>query len=413
MTTLILVVGTSILISFICSIMEAVFLSITQAHVALLKEEQPKIGKTLAILRKNIDQPIAAILTLNTVAHTVGASLGGALALRAFGDHYMAAFSAVLTFLILVLSEIFPKTLGANYWRQLTPFTVLSLRGLIFAMKPLLIPLSWLNGAISPAKQKEVTVTRTDLAILAGIGRREGSIDDDEWQVVKNVIRLDEMRVREIMTPRIDMIAVPISASIAEAKQIMLEAGHFRLPVYVETMDEIVGIVVARELFTADSYGETLLQPIVREPYCIPDSKLVDDLIREMRALKIKMAIVIDEFGGTAGLVTLEDLIEQIVGEIQDEHEQEPQQFRKLEDGSLKISGYVPLDEINDKLNAELPTDLYDTIGGFIFGELGRIPVVGDEVHCDAGTFKVASMEGLRVARLIFIPTQTLPSAQN
>jgi CBS domain containing-hemolysin-like protein len=271
-------------------------------------------------------------------------------------------------------------------------------------MKPILIPLAWINKLISPKKKKEVTVSRADLAILAEIGRREGTIDDEEWQVVRNVIHLDEIRVREIMTPRTDVVAIPLNSTVAVAKKMMLETGHFRLPVYEESLDNITGLVVARDLLRAEEQGDTLIDSIIRDAYRVPDSKLVEDLLREMRSQRIKMAIVIDEFGGTAGIVTLEDLIEQIVGDIHDEHEDEPLQFRELEDGSLKISGFVALDEINERLDADLPKDLYDTIGGYVFGELGRVPVVGDEVHCSVGTFKVFSMDGLRVSRLIFTP---------
>jgi putative hemolysin len=404
MTTLLVVVGIALFISFLCSILEAVFLSITQSYVVVLSESRPKIGGLLAQLRKNIDQPIAAILTLNTISHTVGASIGGALALKVFGDHLIAAFSAILTLLILVFSEIFPKTLGAYYWQQLAPMTAIILKGLIIIMKPILLPLSWLNKIISPKKTKQVTVSRADLAILAEIGRREGTIDEEEWQVVRNVIHLDEIKVREVMTPRTAIVAIPVDSTIAIAKNTMLETGHFRLPVYKDSLDRIVGIVVARELLKAEQENQVDISSVVREAYCIPDSKLVEDLIREMRKMRIKMAIVIDEFGGTAGIVTLEDLIEQIVGDIHDEHENEPLQFKEVGDGSLKISGFVPIDDVNERLNTNLPKELYDTIGGFVFGELGRVPVVGDEVKCEVGKFKVATMDGLRVDRLIFTP---------
>jgi len=386
----------------VCSICEAVFLSINQAYVEQLQEKNPKTGQILAHFRKNIEQPIAALLTLNTIAHTVGASMGGAVALQVFGDEKIALFSAILTLLILVLSEILPKTLGAQYWRELGGLVTLFLHLLVVLMKPILIPLAFLNNLMTPKKKTGATVSRSDIAILAEIGRKEGALEDQEWQVVRNVIKLSEVRVREIMTPRPDIIAIPSDSTVAEAKKVMLEEGHFRLPVYEGSVDSIIGIIVARDLFKAEIAGEQDLKNIIREPFFVPDSKAVDELIKEMRTQKIKISIVVDEFGGTAGIVSLEDLIEEIVGEIQDEHDNEPEQFKYLPDGTCKISGFVPISDVNEKLELSLPVETYDTIGGFIFGELGRIPIAGDSVNTEGGTFTVSSMKGRRVNRVIF-----------
>ncbi len=405
MTMLIWVLVLTLSISFLCSILEAVLLSVTHSHVVMLQEKGEKAGDLLHRMRRKIDEPIAAILTLNTLAHTMGATFSGGLALQVFGSEWMAAFSAALTFAVLVFTEIIPKTLGATFWPQLSRASARILRVMIVGMKPILIPLSWFSRLIQ-GNASRPTVSRSEIEVLAEIGRREGALDEDEWQVVSNVIRLDEVTVGEVMTPRTDMVALALDASVEEAKALMLERGHLRLPVYDESIDQIVGILLARDLWSADRDGVTEIRGIVRQPYFSPASKAVEDLIPEMRRQRNKMAIVLDEFGGTAGLVTLEDLIEEIIGEIQDEHEvDEPEDFFPLENGSVRVWGGVPLREVDDELELDLPDEQYDTLGGYLFGRLGRVPRIGDVVAVDGGEFRVTQMKGRRIEYAVYRPS--------
>ncbi len=405
MTTLAWVLGISLGVSFLCSILEAVLLSINHSYVALLEDKGSRAGRFLNRMQKRIDEPISAILTLNTIAHTVGAAMGGGLALQLFGQEWIALFSAALTFAILLFSEILPKTLGATFWKELAPATAYVLQGLIWVMKPVLLPLSIFSMAIARGRANQSTVSRAELEVLAEIGRREGTLAEEEWRVVTNVMNLDNVSVGEVMTPRTDIVAVRAEASVEEAKAIMLDEGHLRIPVFEGNLDRIVGILLARDLWQADREGVDRIRGLLRPPFFAPAGKAVQDLLIEMRQQRSKMVIVLDEFGGTAGLATLEDLIEEIVGEIQDEHEaDEPVDFQEMEGGALRIWGGVSLREVNDRLQLDLPADLHDTIGGFIFGSLNRVPLAGDEVEVEEGTFRVVKMRGRRVEYLRYIP---------
>jgi putative hemolysin len=408
MTTLLAVVSISIGISFLCSILEAVLLSVSHAYVALLEDRGDPAGPLLTKLRRQIDEPIAAILTLNTIAHTVGAAVSGALALDVFGSKWMAAFSAVLTLLILVLSEIIPKTLGARYWQQLAPLTARVLRVMIIGMRPVLAPLSVLNRLIGAGGHGQASVSRAELEILAEVGRREGQIDDAEWQVVANVMRLRDVVVNEVMTPRTAIVAIPTSTTVLEAQAVMLDTGFLRLPVYNESVDNIVGILLARDLWRSLRLGERTITSIMREPMLVPETKRVEALIPEMRARRIKMAVVLDEFGGTAGIVTFEDLVEEIVGEIQDEHESGPLPYERISPSEVLANGGASLAELANELDLELPVELYDTIGGYVFGQIGRLPKVGEEVVFIGGRVRVLAMDKRRVAR---VSLQLDPSA--
>lgn len=407
MTTLLLVVGIALAVSFLCSVLEAVLLSVTHSYVGVLQERGQPAGTHLARMRQNIDEPIAAILTLNTIAHTVGAAMGGAIALEVFGSQWIALFSAVLTLVILVFSEILPKTIGATYWQTLAPVAVHILRGMIVLVKPVLVPLAAFNRLITPHRKPGSTVSRAELEVLAAIGRREGTLDQVEYEIMTNIMGLSEVSVGQVMTPRTRIVAVPLDAGVAGAESVMLHAGHSRMPVFRDTIDEVVGVVLARDLWRASREGISDLARVMREPTFVPATKAVEDTLHQMRQQRIQMTIVLDEYGGTAGLVTLEDLIEEIIGEIQDEHEREPQPFELRDGGTWGIEGAVPITEVNELLDLSLPDEDYDSIGGYVFGQLGRMPAVGDTVAVPGGRFRVEAMDGRRVARVVFERTGT------
>jgi CBS domain containing-hemolysin-like protein len=401
------IVGISLGISFLCSILEAVLLSVTHGYVHVLRDRGSKAGQILHGMQKQISEPIAAILALNTIANTFGAALGGAMAFRIWGESSAAIFSATLTLAILLFSEILPKTLGATLWPKLAPSAAYVLRSLIFVAKPIVLPLTLYSRLITPGQSRPSTISRSELRALAGIGRKEGALDEDEWRVVSSMMTLDEVPVGEVMTPRTDIVAVPLEASVEEAKQVMLDEGHLRLPVYEENLDRIVGVLLARDLWKADRDGVKEIKPVVRPAQFSPATKSVDELITEMRKDRVKMVIVVDEFGGTAGIVTLEDLLEEIVGEIQDEHEEdEPDGFTPLDSGAIRVLGGVPLREASETLGFPLPEDDYDTVAGFVFGRLNRIPRVGDMVEVGNGSFQVLRMRGRRIEFLLFTPYQ-------
>ena len=400
MALLLWVLGISLFVSSLCSILEAVLLSVTHSYIEVLKEQGSKAGHYLHAMKKKIDEPIAAILTLNTIAHTAGAVLGGSIAGRVFGQVWIGVFTGVLTITILLFSEILPKTIGATYWQRLGKPSAYLLWWMVILMKPILIPLNLFSRLLRG--EGGSTVSRAELEVLAQIGYSEGTIDEDEWQVVTNVIRLGEVTVGEVMTPRTDMVAIPRESTVEEAIEIMLDEGHLRLPVYSESIDKIEGLLLARDLWRAHRDGVSEISQVVRPVQFLPTTKLVEDLIPEMRVQRTKMAIVIDEFGGTAGLVTLEDLLEEIVGEIQDEHEEdEPLSFEDLDDGTVRIWGGVAVREVNDRLDLAVSEEPHDTLGGHVFGVLNRIGRVGDVVELENARLRITQMRGRRVEYVV------------
>lgn len=404
MTTLAIVLGTALVFGFFCSLLEAILLSASLSYIADLDEAGDPTGRALARMRENPEVPLLALGTLRTVAITVGAIVAGALSYGIWDNRGIAGFSAVATLLVLIVGEVLPRTLGSSRWRDLAPLAAGTIPMLVRLMTPITAPLRLLDRLLAAKGREDQRLSPAEFEAMAEIDRRQAGLEEEEWEVVTNVMNLDQVTVGEVMTPRIDMVAVPVDASVEAAMDLMLEEGHLRIPVFSEGIDHIVGVLLARDLWRANREGIPHIRDIVRSATFVPSSKPVEDLLREMREVRIKMAIVLDEFGGTAGLVTLEDLVEEIIGEIQDEHEQEPLPFEEEMEGEFRIRGEVPLWEVNDRFGLDLPVNVFDTLGGFVFGQIGRIPTLEDVVQTERGSFHVIAMDGRRVTRVAFVP---------
>jgi putative hemolysin len=409
MSVLLPIIVGALLVSALCSLLESVLLSLSNARIAELEEQERRSGPLLAAMRNDPGEPVAAILVLNTVAQTAGAIVAGALAYQQWGAQWITLFTVLLTLAVLVLAEILPRAVGGRYAADLAEPAAHVLHGLTRVMRPVILPLGWLRRLVVPAGESPQRGSRAELEALAEIGWREGALDEEEWEVVTNMMNLDQLVVADVMTPRTSVVAIPVEASVEDAKDLVLAEGHLRIPVYEGNLDRMVGVLLARDLWRADREGITEIRPLLRRPTFVPQTKPVEDLIGEMRRGRIRLAVVIDEYGGTAGLVTLEDLIEEIIGEIPDEHDQEPLPFEEEMEGEVRIRGDVPLWEVNERFDLELPEEVFDTIGGYVFGQLGRIAEVGDQVEAAGGRFRVVAMAGRRVDRVAFIRDGTPP----
>ena len=323
MTLLILFVILAIGVSFLCSILEATLLSITPSFVEAAEQEKPDLAKKLRALRADIDRPLAAILSLNTIAHTVGATGAGAQAAVVFDDTGVGIFSAVLTLGILVLSEIVPKTLGATYWRSLAPFAVRTLPWLITAQLPLVWMSQYLTRILTGGHKNE-EVSRDEITALTTAGARLGIVDEDETRIVENLFQLHEIPVESIMTPRTVIDAVEADSTVGAVVEARENFPYSRLPVIRESMDDVAGFVLTRELLLAAVRGETnrKVEELARDIARVPHDMDLDTLFDAFNEHDRHIALVEDSYGGTAGIVTMEDLLETLLGtEIVDEQD--------------------------------------------------------------------------------------------
>lgn len=316
MTLLIIFVSLAIGISFICSLLEAVLLSITPTYTATIEAGSPKVAERIRALKDDVDRPLAAILSLNTVAHTVGAAGAGAQAAIVFGEASIAVFSAVLTLMILVLSEIIPKTIGAMYWRNFTPLAARALPILIWSMWPL-VKLSQLITMVLARGQMHPPISREEIVAMADIGQREGVIDRGDSKVVSNLLTFDKLKVRDIMTPRTVIFALDQATRIGSVIERKEELRFSRIPIFDASIDNVSGFVLKTDiLFAALDNGEA--RPLVelkRDLGTVVETLSLEELFDELVHRDRHVALVVDEFGGTSGIVTLEDLIETLIGE--------------------------------------------------------------------------------------------------
>jgi len=319
---LLLYVGLALFFSFLCSVAEASLLSVTPGYVAGLRLKNPKRAELLRQLKgEKIDLALAAILTVNTIAHTVGAIVAGSKASVIFGDVWFGVFSAVMTLLILFLSEIVPKTLGALYWREVSGLTALYVNFLIKAMYPLLI-LSELVTKWLAAGKKTHEFDREEFVAMAGLGHESGHINERESAIIRNLFQFKSQKINTVMTPRVVVLALREDMTVDDALSKPDQVLFSRLPIYADTIDTITGFVLREDLLMAQNKGEgsrlvrEFRRDIVAVLDTLPVSKLLDMLLQERQHI----ALVVGEYGETQGIVTLEDVVETLFGiEIMDE----------------------------------------------------------------------------------------------
>lgn len=253
------------------------------------------------------------------------------------------------------------------------------------------------NGPLHPL------VTEEEIMTLVDAGEEGGSIEQDEKDMIYSIFRLDDTLAREVMIPRIDIQALEESTSIPDATELMLKTGYSRAPIFRESIDNVIGLIYVKDLLEAWSAGnyERPIGELKREAFFVPEAKKVDDLLEEMQDSRFHLAIVVDEYGGTAGLVTIEDIVEEIVGEIRDEYDfAEEASYQQVEDGEYIFSGGIDLDDVNKITDAELPTDAGETLGGFIYSELGRVPSPGDQLESGGLQLVVDQVVRRRIRRV-------------
>lgn len=321
MFLLIFYVSIALGFSFLCSVAEAVLLSVSVAYIELKQQQGDPAGDRLQALKRDIDEPLAAILTLNTTAHTIGAAGAGAQAAVVFGDIYLGLASAVLTLLILVFSEIIPKTLGARYWRQLAPITASFVALLVKLLHPFVVMARWITGLLNPKEQVE-GFSRSEFGAMAELGEREGQLDSQESRILKNLFRLKDALVEDIMTPSSVVFSVSSALSVADYIEAHEAVRFSRIPLVHEKPNHFDGFVLRDDLFLAHARGnsDTPLSTYRRTLHVIHEDASVADAFDLLLEKRGHILGVVDEFGVQAGIVTLEDVLETLLGlEIMDE----------------------------------------------------------------------------------------------
>ncbi len=338
-------------ISFLCSIMESVLLSTPQSFLIVEQEKGSKWANSFVKLKNDIDKPLSAILSLNTVAHTVGAAGVGAQAVKVFGEAYFGLASAILTILILIITEIIPKTIGARYWRKFASFSALLIKGTVFITYPLVIISSLVTKVFSKS-QNEQTTSREEIAALASIGTDEGVFSEREDKIIQNLLKLKNVKAKEIMTPRVVVAVADENLNLDEFLKSKDYLKFSRIPVYSENDENITGYVIRQTVFEklAEDKHNLKLKDVKREIILAPNSTAIFSMWEKLLQNKEHIALIVDEYGGLDGIVTMEDIIETLLGlEIVDEKDTiiDMQEFAR-ERWKTRQAKYNLLDKLNN-----------------------------------------------------------------
>jgi putative hemolysin len=408
MELLIIYLTVAILISFLCSFLEAIILTINPFFIESKVMEGKSYGVQLRDLKSDIDKPLAAILTLNTFAHTIGAAGVGAQVQIIWGNEYLTVASIVITILILIFSEILPKTLGATYWRNFAGLTTRILKFLIIILYPFVVISQLLTKLLR--RKDEKAVERTDIEAISQLGYKEGIISKEEMEIFRNIFRFGLRKTYTIMIHRQDILWIDINDSMEMIKEIINNTTYSRLPLCDGSIDRIIGVIGVKDFFRNSEKGKELnLKELATEPLFIPENLSAMKILERFRETKIHLAIVVDEFGSTEGMITLHDLVENILGELPEKYEQPDTPIFQREDGSLIIDGDILIDELKEKLKIEFENaEEYYTLGGYVMFMLNKIPQTGDKFTSGNYNFEVVDMDGKRVDKVIVTKIEPL-----
>lgn len=394
-----------LIIDLLLAAVRASILNARLAHLVTLRDQQPgAVDRTLALLEKprlRVSMRLAGLL-LHFLLVGTGIWLYALLFNRPLG---IAAALALLAAMALVLLALEFGVEGAMLPRaEIWALRFSGFAGLVDTLlSPFSVVLIRLLGSPAMLEHRLSPVTEDELKSWVEEDQLEGGMEQSERQMIYSIFHFGDTLAREIMVPRIDLLALEVNTPLEEAIQALNKSGHSRVPVYEETIDNIIGLLYAKDLLRPRLEGQSLssLRNLLRPAYFVPEAKKVDELLREMQSRSVHMALVVDEYGGIAGLVTLEDIVEEIVGEIRDEYDQmEERLYEKVDDKTYIFHGRIDLDDFNGVMGTHLTKEVADTLGGFIYSQIGRVPSGGERVEVDGLALTVEQVSGRRIRRI-------------
>ena len=401
----------SLFLSGFFSSSEVALISITRAKVHALLNQGRKGAKALDALKRSTDRIELTTLIGNTVANVAVAVLATAIAIGTYGNAGIVMAFGVTVLLILMFGEIGPKMYASRHTEDLA----LRVARPILYLSTVLYPVLWVSDRI---KQQfafrpgvaEPVVTEEEIKEWIDVGEEEGTIEEQERDMLYSVLRFGDTTVREVMTPRVDVVMIEDTSSLENALSVFNETGFSRIPVYHERIDNVIGLLNIKDLFAAVFRQQTsaTIRDLMYEPYFVPESKKIDELLKELQVKKQHMAVVLDEYGSFAGIVTVEDMLEELVGEIMDEFDEEEPEVQRIEEGVYVVDARAWVEHLNEDLDLNLPVmDSYESIGGLVIDRLGHIPRRGEVVKIEESniTLVVMQMRGRRIVKVKMIIT--------
>lgn len=397
-----------LILSALFSSSETAFTALNKAKIRRLKDAKVKGAYLLENLIEDQQRLLSTLLLGNNLINILIASIATKIATDRFGSAGVGIATGAVTFLVLVFGEIAPKNYAVKHAEKVAFFAAPLIVLLSYIFFPIVKVLVWISNLLLRIFRQELIkgqpfLTPEEIKAIVAIGEEEGVIEEEERKMIHSILEFGDTLVKEIMVPRTEIVAVPESSTIKEALELARKEGYSRIPVYDGSIDNVVGILYVKDMIAFVEKGKTDVKvgDIKREAFFVPETKRVDELLKDFKRYKTHMAIVLDEYGGTAGLVTLEDVLEEIVGEIFDEYDfKEEARIEQIAENEWIADGKLDIEAIEDYFGIEISEEETETLGGFVASLLGHVPVVGEKVSYEDFVFEVVSVAGRRVDKV-------------
>ncbi|HQK53143.1 MAG TPA: hemolysin family protein [Sedimentibacter sp.] len=403
-----------IVILIICLVLSALFsasetalMSLSKIRVKQMIENREKGANRINKLLSDPSRLLSAILIGNNVVNIGASSLMTSLAIDAFGNTGVGVATGIMTLLILVFGEITPKSLAAKNSEKIS----VRLSGFIEFVTNLLTPISFVLNIITDflvkllggeVDKKKPFITQEELKTIVNVSYKEGVLEGEEKDMIYNVFDFSDSQVNDVMVPRTEIVAIDVDLPYEEIIKIINKEQYSRIPVYENTIDNIIGILYVKDLLFLDVNKESPfdLRKYIRQPYFTPEYKSIKELFKEMRTNRNHMVVIIDEYGGTEGIVTIEDVVEEIVGDIEDEYDKKIKEIEVIKEDEYLVNGNVRIDTINELIGTHIESEDFDTIAGFVIGIIDRLPEAGEEIEYENIRFIIENIDRNRIKKI-------------
>lgn len=381
-------------------------MTLSKIRIKKMVEDNVKGANTVEKLIKNPSKLLSAILIGNNIVNIGASALATSIAIDIYGDTGVGIATGAMTLLVLIFGEITPKSLAAQNSEKIALKVAKPINVITIILNPIIVFLTRLTNFLvrmlgGRVDTNQPFITEEELKTIVSVSHEEGVLEGEEKDMIYNVFEFADTQARDVMTTRTDMVAVEVNTSYWDIIKIFKEEQFSRIPVYENTIDNIIGILYVKDLlFLEDNKGQFDLKKYIREPYFTYEFKPVTELFNEMRTNRIHMAIVLDEYGGTEGLVTIEDLIEEIVGDIEDEYDKHVDEIQVIKEDEYLVYGSTRIEEINEMIGTSIESEDFDSIGGFVMGVIGRLPEAGETIEYNNIKFIAEAVEKNRIEKL-------------
>lgn len=392
---------------FILSLAEASLLSVSRHEIRNAARRGDRAARLVMEITDRTDFLSVVIVGVSTLILIISNLMTNVIHHLSETETARSIAHLAMVAAILVIGELWPKTYGSLRPAQSACAIAGVMATLMRVLAPMVAFMTWISNAvmrlfgISPRHHRHF-VTAEEIRAAADLGEQEGTVEPEEGEMLESVMELGERTVRDIMVPRVDIVALPEDATLEELLEVAVKSGYSRIPIYADSIDHVTGIVYVNDtlMHLARGQRDLKLADVARPPILAPETKRLDEMLLELRQRRVHIAIVIDEFGGTAGLVTIEDILEELVGEIEDEHDQPEPDIVLVGAGEALVSGRTRIEDLNEQLGTEIPTEDHDTVSGFVIGTAGRVPQEGEVFSAGDVTFEIIESNDQHVDRL-------------